>query len=74
MMCMQPRCSRCGAGNYSGEVSIQGKAYSLCGYCLPVVEAKLTGFINDHLRYVHIPDRDDHEEVHNVFKDQLKEL
>lgn len=45
-----PRCARCGAYSYEGEVKVDDKTFSLCGFCLPIVKGKITGFIEDHVR------------------------
>jgi hypothetical protein len=54
-----PRCSRCNIESYGGEVKITvtgtdteeitEKVYSLCGYCLPIVAAKLQFTIEPYL-------------------------
>lgn len=51
------RCSRCGINSYAGEITVSVrqdhqngvKAYSLCGYCLPIVSDHLVGYIESNL-------------------------
>jgi hypothetical protein len=46
---MPPKCDRCNAPAYEGEIKIESKelhiTYKLCGYCLPIVRDKIAGYI-----------------------------
>ena len=63
-----PKCARCNRPDYGGEIKIDDstggvKTFSFCGFCLPIMRAKIEGIVNDHI---------DLEEtkpaVHNVFE------
>ena len=65
-----PLCARCNAHSYKGEVTVGDKRFSLCGYCLPVVEAKLIGFIEDNVQNLRDATAEFEREagIHNVFE------
>lgn len=50
-----PQCARCNNYSYAGEVVVDDRRFSLCGYCLPIVKAKIVGFIEDHVRSLEAP-------------------
>ncbi len=48
-----PKCARCNHPSYGGEIRIlvaeEEKTYSLCGYCLPIVSARIHFVIESNL-------------------------
>jgi len=49
-----PRCSRCNAESYGGEIKITATnqkdvSGSLCAYCLPIVYGKVVGHLEDQV-------------------------